>query len=286
MEKYLTFLLYNKWLSINTIVRYRKWLKKFEWFLLPAWKSIDKPTEIQLYDVFSFVCEMWKNWLSASSINNTINAIRWYLRYCKSIDNLDVIDASKITSCKIPERNIWFFNDSQKSLIKKAVDNWIWKGEITKLRNKILTYMLMNTWLRCHEIAKIKVSEIWESLQVIGKWWKRRVVYLKKELLKDIYEYLSRRKRESEYLFDSTKKWQHLYEWSIRKIYMDLSKEVWFHVHAHKFRHTFATDLLHIPWSNIYNVAKLLGHKRITTTQLYLWCGDEELKNLQFKLNF
>ena len=135
------------------------------------------------------------------------------------------------------------------------------------------------------ELAKIKVNEIWENLQIVGKGGKLRTVYLRPELLEMIEEYLEERKRESEYLFDSTKDW-HIREWYIRTIFNKISKKVWFHVHAHKFRHTFATDLLHIPWANIYNVAKLLWHKEITTTQIYLWLDEWELKKLQFSLNY
>jgi integrase len=40
-------------------------------------------------------------------------------------------------------------------------------------------------------------------LQIIGKGGKRRFVYLRRELLEMIDEYLSQRKKKSEYLFPS-----------------------------------------------------------------------------------
>jgi integrase len=42
-------------------------------------------------------------------------------------------------------------------------------------------------------------------LQIVGKGGKLRTVYLRPEILEMIEEYLEERKRESEYLFDSTK---------------------------------------------------------------------------------
>lgn len=285
LENFLDYLQYTRWLSVNTVITYRKGLKKFEAYLSKVWKTLDNPEEIRLSDVYNFISRIWSSWLQPAYCNNIINWIRAFLRYCNVLE-LDVIEADKIYWCKIPEKSIWFFNKEQKSLILKAVNKWIWKSSIVKLRNRLLTYMFLLTWLRCHELAKIKVNEIWENLQVVGKWWKRRTVYLRRELLEMIGEYLSKRKRKSDYLFDSTKAWNHLREWSIRKLYMKLTDILGFHVHAHKMRHTFCTDLLHLPWSNIYDVAKLMWHSKITTTQIYLGVEDQELKNLQFWLKF
>lgn len=283
IQRYLDYLQYTRCLSINTVIKYRKWLKKFELFLQDRDKTTDSPENIKLIDILEFVAYLGKAWLVPWSCNAILDSIKWLFKYLREILELDVIDNNKIKYCKEPDKQIWFFNKNQKKLIIKAMNKWIWKQDTTKLRNKLLTYMLMQTWLRCHELAKIKVNEIWENLQIVGKGWKLRTVYLRGELLAMIKEYLSKRKRVSEYLFDSTKEW-HMREWSIRNIYNKVSKQIWFRVHAHKFRHTFATDLLHIPWANIYNVAKLLGHSRITTTQIYLWVDDAELKKLQFRL--
>ena len=283
-ETFLKYIQYTKWYSVNTVAKYRKDLKKFEQYLLIIWKTLENPEEIKLVDVIEFIAYLGKIWLVPWSCNAIIGTIRSYLRYCREILELNVIDQKRIHFCKEPERNMEFFNREEKNLIINAVNSWIGKKSITQLRNRLLTYMLLNTWLRCHEIAKIKVEEIWENLQVIGKWGKRRTVFLKKELLDMINEYLSKRKRKSEYLFDSTKEW-HMREWSIRNMYLNLTKKVGFRVHAHKFRHTFATDLLNLPWSNIFNVAKLLWHSRITTTQIYLGVNDTELKDLQFRLS-
>lgn len=286
LESFLKYLLYTRRLSENTVIRYKKGLKKFESYLNKNWKTLDKPEDIKLYDIYSYVAEIGANGYAPASCNNDINWIRAYLRYCSDILEINVVDTKKIYWCKVPDREIWFFNKEQKKLIISAVNKGIWKGEIVRLRNKLLTYMLFQTWLRCHEIAKIKVDDIKENLQVVGKWWKLRTVYLREDILCMIREYLSKRKRKSDYLFDSTKAWKHFREWSIRKLYMKISEKVWFHVHAHKIRHTFCTDLLHIPWSNIYNVAKLMWHSKITTTQIYLGVEDNELKKLQFWLKF
>ena len=284
VENYLNYILYIRGLSNRTFIKYKKALIRFDRYLRNIGKSIEKPQEIELADIFSFIEFMAKSWLQPSSSNAVIEWMKGYFKYLKEILNIDVIDHKKIIRCKVPERNIWFYNSDQKKEILKAVNEWVGVKESTKLRNKLLTYMLMMTWLRCHEVAKIKVSEIWECLQVIGKWWKRRVVFLRKELLDMIGEYLKKRKENSEYLFEGT--YWHIKEWSIRNIYIKMARRLGFRIHAHKFRHTFATDLIHTPWANIYNVARLLWHKRITTTQIYLWSEDAELKKLQFRLKF
>lgn len=270
--------------SQSTLTGYKFTLGKFEEWLVWKGKSIDDPENIKLVDIYNFIEKLNEDEVSPRTRAWIIDWVRGYLKYCKEIVELNIVDLHKIKSPKVPDREIWFFNKEQKEQILKLFNKWVGKSEIVKLRNKLLTYMLLHTGLRCHEIAKIKVCEIWESLQVIGKWGKRRFVFLRKEILDLIYLYLGRRKRKSDFLFDWTK--GHLTTDRIRRIFNTQSKKLWFRIHTHKFRHTFATDLLHVPWANIFAVSKLLGHKKITTTQIYLGTDNSELKKIQFWLSF
>lgn len=63
----------------------------------------------------------------------------------------------------------------------------------------------------------------------------------------------------------------HIREWAVRA---GLDKHITFHVS----RHTFATLLLKHN-ANLYTVSKLLGHTKITTTQIYAKIIDEEKRN-------
>lgn len=285
IENYVEYLKYSKGYSYRTIEEYSKSLNRFNLFLNNLWKTVKNPTDIKLLDIFKFIEELSKKWLCPASIGCILKSIRSYLRYCKEVLDMDVIDPFKIPYPKVSNREIWFFSKDEKKVILDIANKWFWFKEITQIRNKLLVYMFFHTGLRIHEMAKIKVKEIWESLQVIWKGGRRRFVYLRYELLEMIKEYLAQRGRKSEYLFPSwLRKWDHITTDQIRHIFNKMSKKAWIHIHAHKFRHTFATDLLHIPWSNIYSIAKLLGHSNISTTQVYLGVNSSELKNLQFSL--
>lgn len=287
IEKYIDYIQYGRCLSVYTINKYTKWLKKFWLFLRDRGKDINNPENIELTDILEFIIMLRKGWLLPASVNSVLDGVKWYLRYLRDILNQNVIDPKQIKCCKVPQRNIGYYDEREKRQIIYTINEWIWVKSITQLRNKLLTYMLLHTGLRCWEIAKIKVEEIWETLQVIGKGGKRRVVFLRPEILEMIYEYLDKREKESDYLFPSHNlDGGHIREWSIRTIYNKLTKKLWFHIHAHKFRHTFATDLLHIPWSSIYDVSRLMGHTNISTTQIYLGTNQESLKKLQFWLAF
>jgi site-specific recombinase XerD len=283
-ENYINYIKYTRRLADDTVIFYEKWLKYLERYLVSISKSVDDPENIKLVDIYNFIEDLSKEWLSSKTIAGIINSTRAYMKYCKEIVELEVIDYHKIKAPKVREREIWFFSKEEKRIILALVNRGVWKKEETQLRNKLLTYLFLYTWLRISELSKIKVCDIWESIQVIGKGGKRRFVYLKPEILDLIYLYLGKRKKQSDYLFAWTK--GHLGRIHIVHIFNKMSKECWVHIHAHKFRHTFATDLLHVPWSNIYSVAKLLGHSRITTTQIYLWADNSELKQLQFWLKY
>lgn len=287
IEQYIDYILYVIWLSKLTAISYQYSLIKFNNFLKSLWKTLDNPEWITLVDINKWIIEQKD--LNNKTINSRLASIKGYLNWLRD-NNSDVLDPSAIKCLKKVDRPIGYFSQQEKKKILKFVNEGYWNCEEIQLRNKLLVYVLMFTWLRIHEALNIKTKDIQESIQIIGKWWKHRWTFLRPEILDIAKEYLNKRKTYSEYLFCTvwnnkhSKRWEKLDTSSARVMFMRMSKALWIHIYAHKFRHTFATGLLKLKWSNIYNIARLLWHKNISTTQIYLWYNDTELKNLQFSL--
>lgn len=287
IEQYIDHILYVMWLSELTAESYADSLRKFNNFLKSLWKTLDNPEWITLVDINKWIIEQKD--LNNKTINKRLASIKGYLNWLRD-NNSDVLDPSAIKCLKKVDRPIGYFSQQEKKKILKFVNEGYWNCEEIQLRNKLLVYVLMFTWLRIHEALNIKTKDVQESIQIIGKWWKHRWTFFRPEILDIAKEYLNKRKTYSEYLFCTvwnnkhSKRWEKLDTSSARVMFMRMSKALWIHIYAHKFRHTFATGLLKLKWSNIYNIARLLGHKNISTTQIYLWYNNTELKNLQFSL--
>ena len=287
IEQYIDHILYVMWLSELTAVTYQYSLIEFNNFLKSLWKTLDNPEWITLVDINKWIIEQKD--LNNKTINKRLASIKGYLNWLRD-NNSDVLDPSAIKCLKKVDRPIGYFSQQEKKKILKFVNEGYWNCEEIQLRNKLLVYVLMFTWLRIHEALNIKTKDVQESIQIIGKWWKHRWTFFRPEILDIAKEYLNKRKTYSEYLFCTvwnnkhSKKWEKLDTSSARVMFMRMSKALWIHIYAHKFRHTFATGLLKLKWSNIYNIARLLWHKNISTTQIYIWYNDTELKNLQFSL--
>ena len=287
IEQYIDHILYVMWLSKLTAITYQYSLIEFNNFLKSLWKTLDNPEWITLVDINKWIIEQKD--LNNKTINKRLASIKGYLNWLRD-NNSDVLDPSAIKCLKKVDRPIGYFSQQEKKKILKFVNEWYWNCEEIQLRNKLLVYVLMFTWLRIHEALNIKTKDVQESIQIIGKWWKHRWTFFRPEILDIAKEYLNKRKTYSEYLFCTvwnnkhSKRWEKLDTSSARVMFMRMSKALWIHIYAHKFRHTFATGLLKLKWSNIYNIARLLWHKNISTTQIYIWYNNTELKNLQFSL--
>lgn len=287
IEQYIDHILYVLWLSKLTAITYQYSLIEFNNFLKSLWKTLDNPEWITLVDINKWIIEQKD--LNNKTINKRLASIKGYLNWLRD-NNSDVLDPSAIKCLKKVDRPIGYFSQQEKKKILKFVNEGYWNCEEIQLRNKLLVYVLMFTWLRIHEALNIKTKDVQESIQIIGKWWKHRWTFFRPEILDIAKEYLNKRKTYSEYLFCTvwnnkhSKRWEKLDTSSARVMFMRMSKALWIHIYAHKFRHTFATGLLKLKWSNIYNIARLLGHKNISTTQIYIWYNNTELKNLQFSL--
>jgi len=275
--QFLTYLEYNKNCSKKTIITYKLSLE----CLRNYWVNIDNPEAIKLREILLFEQEYRKKGFTAKSTNVKISALRSYLKYCSEVQDLNTMNYYKIAILKAPDKEIWFFYDEERKAILNIVENGYWLTRELRLRNKLIVNILFRTWMRVDELCNLKAKDFREDFQFIGKGSKLRWGYVSPDILKLAKKYIEIRSYKSEYLIASSQ-WDHgkLTTQAIRFLLNQISKKVWFHINPHKFRHTFATLLLRVQDSDIYSVAKLLGHKSIETTQKYLWYNNQHLKKL------
>ncbi len=159
-------------------------------------------------------------------------------------------------------------------------------------RDKLMLLLSFYCGLRVGGLVKIKLDnfkwrEWWDSkgkdlgeLKVIEKGDKERIVFVLPELMNRVHNWVVTIKEdldESKPLFRiSGRRWRYLLRSCSEKA---LNKPI----HPHTLRHSCATHLLN-KGMNIERVQKLLGHKSITSTQIYTHIVQKDLKEDYAKL--
>lgn len=205
------------------------------------------------------------------------------------INDREVEDYRKVMFAREPKKKIDALTDEE---VKKLFDYFKKRPhktkteEIIKTRNLLIMQLLIYTGLRVSELANLKIADIKEEMQIIGKGGKRRVVNLYKDDLKLIDLYLFLRKNvPGEYLLVSLAKnsrGNKLSTVSIEKIIREAGRACGINkkVFPHLLRHTFATNLLRGK-ASIYHIQQLLGHSSLATTQTYLTAFNADLRDTQ-----
>lgn len=290
IETFINRIKVNKQYSNSTVSTYTRILNRFNHYVLSislGKRSIEDTELLKVWDVESFIWEEKIKGKSAQTCNNYLACIRDFVWFAeRSWEN--VFNFKQIILMKEPKKKVEALteNEVQKLLAYMRSDKT--KDELTKTRDLAMVSVLLFTWLRVSELCNIKVEDVQNELQIIGKNQTLRLVYLFQEHLSLIRLYLFLREGKhikSEYLFCShanNSKWKQLSRVSVEEVVKNAGIKAWITnpVWPHKLRHTFATSLLR-RWWNIYYIKELLGHQHITTTQTYLSATNNDLKKTQ-----
>ena len=150
----------------------------------------------------------------------------------------------------------------------------------SNIRDLALIDFLYCTGCRVSEVARLNISDInFEALEcvVIGKGNKERYVYLSEVAAMHLREYLDSRQDDYEALF-AGKGTERLQKNGIEAIVKNIGKKAGVdNAHPHRFRRTLATNLLD-RGMNIQDVAEILGHADLKTTQIYCYISKKNVK--------
>ena len=155
-------------------------------------------------------------------------------------------------------------------------------------RDYCIITILLNCGIRLSELVGIKLSDIREdTLTVLGKGNKERMLYLNDACLNAIAEYLAVRpeppkEADKPYLFISSRTRAPLTPRRVEQI-------VEFHLNAaglggrgyspHKLRHTAATLMYQHGGVDIRVLKEILGHVNLGTTEIYTHVSNDQIAN-------
>ncbi len=290
-------------LSPRTVTMYGYYLKFFQdWMYTKARphattidiESIDEETvrEFRLYlsrDYFN----PYKGELKRKTQNYFLVALRSLFRFFTK-KKYAVLSADTIDLGKSDDRVPLFLSPELVQKLIEAPDT----STIMGLRDRAILETLFSTGLRVSELVGLNKDQVnlkEREFSVIGKGGKARVVFVTDSSAEAIQKYIDDREDKWKPLFiryagpkakEETDESYRLTPRSIERMIEKYRKIVGitFPVGPHMLRHSFATDLLK-QGADIRSVQAMLGHKNISTTQVYTHVTDFGLKEIHKKFH-
>lgn len=279
--------------SEKTVRNYERGVEFFDEYLKECFidNGVEECEKIKLNHINGFFLHHSNLWKNVKTCNLYLASIRSYLKFC-AIEWYNVVDYHLVLYAREIDKKIESAcGEDCKKLIDyvKRVKPKNKKQEQIKIRNIWIVLLFLYTWLRVSELNNLKREDLKDKIQIIGKWWVRRIVYLWRELMDILKYYLRLRKDNQERLFinhSRNNEWK-LSSVSIEKMIRESAICAWCSekIFPHKLRHTFATELLRND-VNLPTIQKLMWHKNLTTTQNYLTVEDYELKRATETLKY
>ena len=275
IEKYISYLQYERALSDNTIKSYFYDLKRFDLYF--------KGNVLDLsYDELQRYLSSVKD-LKARSLAHHITVLTSFYNFLVDEKIITNNPCENIINTKIPKKlPIYLTEDEINKLLDIPLHNEY------DYRNKAMLELLYATGLRISELINLKVNDVDFDeciVRVFGKEKKERIVPIADVALKYLFIYLNKYRAIilgsslSDYMFISNSK-KNISRQAFFKI---LKKEanrsgIEKIVSPHVLRHSFATHLLS-HGANLRVIQELLGHEDISTTEIYAHLINEKLKD-------
>ncbi len=281
IDKFLNHLRYQRRFSEHTIRAYETDLSQFKEFIDKKHKEIEI-INISALDIRSFLHEMYKNKLDATSICRHLSSLRSFFKYLLSekfiLKNVAEEVKNPHTSIKLPR----YLHEEQMFLFLDSINDSSPLGA----RDKAILELLYASGLRVSELVSLDVNSIdmdSKSIIVLGKGKKERLVlfgeYAKNALLKyfDVREQLLSNDEECDALFLNFRGGR-LTDRSIRRV-VNIHIEdagLLLKISPHSLRHSFATHMLN-NGADIRDIQEFLGHSSLAATQRYTHVSVQEM---------
>ena len=283
IDKFLEYLCSELNRSPRTVESYRDDLEYFERFAKGlsdsfSWETVDS--------------DMVRNWMesmmdkgnSAATVERRLSALKTFYRFALA---RHYVESDPVYSIKGPKKEKPLPQFVKESEMDELLDRQVWGDDYNNVRARTIIILFYETGMRLSELIGLDVDDvnfIKKEIKITGKGNKQRIVPFGDELKNALSEYLALRaqrvmpKSGALLLADKGGRMSPV---QVREIVKEnlarvcsLKKKS-----PHVLRHTFATAMLN-HGAGIESLKRLLGHAKLSTTEIYTHTTFEQLKRV------
>ncbi|NQT50101.1 tyrosine-type recombinase/integrase [Candidatus Kuenenbacteria bacterium] len=237
-------------------------LKFLEW-------TRKSPREVTNNDIKRYLESRRHGGAGASTLSVNLNALKFYYqKVLKRKFFVDIQHPKKALTLPV------VLGLGEVSLLLNSIDNQ---------KHRLALSLMYGSGLRVAEVVKLKVGDLDFERKTIhvksGKGNKDRITILSPKLAEELKIFLNN-KQVKDYVIGGRND-KMLTTRSIQKVFVKALEKAKIKKAAtcHSLRHSFATHLLE-NGTNIRYIQKLLGHKKLETTQIYTQVTNKALQGL------
>jgi site-specific recombinase XerD len=273
IDKFIDYLEFNKKYSPLTIRNYSHYLKQFINFVKN--EKINSLNDIDQKLIVKFKEHLINLKLSNKTTGFHLISIRSLFRWMHKNGD-DILSVDQIDIPKAESTTLIFLSGPDVEKLLNTPDITSLSGK----RDRAILELFYATGFRISELTSLDKTNL-DSIKneiKIGK----KISFLPNRALKWINEYLNFRTDTNVALFVSQKgKITRLTPRSVQRMLKKYTKQIGLSndITPKALRHSFATDLL-LAGEEIGTLQKMLGHKNISTTQIYTHVTNKQLHDI------
>ena len=285
-EAFVNYLRYERNMSPETIRAYEKDLHQFIRFFSKGDGIPVTPGEITSLQVREYLADLRDKNYQKTTVVRKLATIRSFYKFLQKKGHVMASPLTEIQTPKVEKRLPHFLAVEEVERLLSAPQGTTFQS----LRDRAILEVLYSTGLRVSELTSLNVADIditGEILKARGKGRRERIMPMGRPALDSVARYIEARsavprinESDPDALF-LNRFGDRLSSRSIRKIMDKYIKVTGLNekTSPHTLRHSFATHLLN-RGANLRMVQELLGHKHLSTTQIYTHVTTQAMKTV------
>ena len=289
IQQFINYLNYEKHFSGHTVLGYQNDLAQFSTFIKQQFE-IESPLLISHQHIRTWLVDLMNNNIEPRSISRKLSALRSYFKYLIKEELIATNPVAKVQAPKVAKKLPSFIEEQNLSILfdQKVNNNQeeFFANDFEGQRNKLILLLFYTCGVRLSELIELKTSDFdsyRQTIKVLGKRNKERIIPITKELNLELQKYLVIKTQQglnNEQIFalSSNNKMYPKAVYNIVKRFLSMVTTI-AKKSPHVLRHTFATHLLN-KGADLNAIKELLGHASLAATQVYTHNSIERLKNI------